>query len=196
MIAETFIKHIPIINSWETLHEFVDWYQKAGMPMLPPPDFELYKTDDAVAFPVFRAGRYQVEMYIVADPDAVPVHSHPGVDLHMQSAETKQATFIEGSFIVRQDSAPPIVNTAWKPVEPMLPSGQEHGGVSQGDRSNRFPNGSCFLVYSRWPAKVRPHTVSAVWKGKTVGPLHVELIKRFFPAAFVDGLYVDITRSS
>jgi hypothetical protein len=53
---EEYFKNIVIPDDWDTLEEFVDWYIDSRMPILPPWNAEVIKSDDAVAICVFKKG--------------------------------------------------------------------------------------------------------------------------------------------
>lgn len=165
--------------SWDSLEEFANWYVRAGFPMLPPPGFASFRTDDAVAICTFRKPPYQVELYVIDDPLAVPLHEHPYVDVLQYVFDKRLAD--ERGFALPQQ------------LGHKLTLGKAHGAVAAGDRSN--DGNGVLYTFERWPDGVEPSTVSAVWKGKTVGPKHKSLILSFFPDAYVDGDYVDITRT-
>lgn len=167
-----------IPDTWASLEEFADWYRVAGFPMLPPAGFQTFRTDDAVAFCTFRCGRYQAEIYIVDNPVNVPEHEHPFVEV-IQYFFDRDATGCETSIPFQ--------------LGPKLSNGMSHGAFA----SDRGLSGKgIFYTLEKWPLGVTPSTVSAVWKGRTVGPLHDALIKRFFPEAYIEDGYADITRSS
>jgi hypothetical protein len=145
--------------------------------MMPPQGYQTFRTDDAVAVCTFRRGRYQAELYIVDDPVNVPEHEHPFVEV-IQYFFDRDAGF-GGLALPFQ-------------LGPKLSHGMSHGAFAV-ERS--FSGQGMFLTLEKWPQGVTPSTVSAVWKGGTVGPLHDELIRRFFPDAYIKDGYADITRS-
>jgi hypothetical protein len=164
--------------------EFAKWYAACGMPMVVPVGAEVYRTDDALSICVFRAGRYQAQLYAITDLSQVPEHAHPVLDL---------------VFISLGDKSPANTTAAWlsswlvkDAINAPLKSGDSHGG---GSNIPDGKEGNVFLVCTKWPKLEKPHTASAVWKGKTLGPKHTALIKRFFPHAYERDGYVDITRT-
>lgn len=169
---------IPI--AWASLEEFTRWYIKQGLPVLPPADFETFKTDDATAICVFRRPPYQVEIYIIDDPVNVPKHEHPYVEV------------IQASFKRGPAGALGANVAGLNPLSAKLTLGQAHGAILGTDRDEG--NGVLY-TFEKWPEGVKPSTVSAVWKGQVVGPKHEALIRRFFPDAFIQDGYADITRS-
>lgn len=160
------------------MEDFAAWYIAAGFPMLPPTGFQSFRTDDAVAVCTFRAAPYQVELYIIDDPMAVPQHEHPYVEV------------IQYGFD-RTDFRTPIANPYQ--MGPKLTLGQAHGADDPSKRTNE--GNSVLYAFERWPDGVTPSTVSAVWKGKVVGPRHEALIRKYFPDAYLRDGYADITRT-
>lgn len=163
---------------WADLREFAEWYMSLGAPLLCPSDTEVYVSDDALTFPIYRNGRYQVELYVLHNPLAVPQHSHPFVEVIQ-------------SYMTERDG------TRWSELSPTLVYPDMHGGEDfrKFCREDR-PERKLLLTFERWPANVRPSTLAAVWQGDTVGPLQEALIRRFFPEAYVVPGYADITRSA
>lgn len=169
---------LAIPDSWAKLEDFAEWYRAVGFPMLPPAGFQTFRTDDAVAFCTFRRGQYQAEIYIVDDPINVPEHEHPFVEVIQ--------FFFDRDANGGADALP-------YQLGPKLAHGMRHGAFA----SERGASGrGIFYTLEKWPQGVTPSTVSAVWKGATVGPLHDALIRRFFPDAYLKDGYADITKSS
>lgn len=169
--------HIPL--SWSSLEDFAAWYIEAGLPMLPPAGFQTFRTDDAVAVCTFRAAPYQVELYIIDDPMSVPQHEHPYVEVIQYGYD-------------REDKRTLIASPYQ--LGPKLTLGQAHGADDPTKRTNE--GNSVLYAFERWPDGVTPSTVSAVWKGKVVGPLHEALIRKHFPDAYIRDGYADITRTA
>lgn len=162
---------------WRTLREFAEWYMGLGVPLLCPPDLEVYESDDALTFPVFRKDNFQVELYVLFNPVAVPEHGHPGVEV-IQS-------FMAGG-----------TNTKWGEFTPLLVHPMTHGGTDFVPFvRTAAPERKLLLTFEKWPVNTRPSTLAAAWKGQTVGPKQEALIRRFFPDAYVVDGYADITRS-
>lgn len=164
--------------AWGSLEEFTQWYIDAGMPMMPPWDFETFRTDDASAIALFRKAPYQVEMYMIDNPVDVPFHEHPYVDVIQL-------------WFDRSPSEDGNAKVGF--LAPRLSLGQAHGAIAADDR---IESNGMILTFEQWPEGVKPSTISAVWKGNVVGPLHEQLIKRFFPDAYVKDGYADITRKA
>lgn len=170
----------PPINvpmTWGTVEEFADWYIQAGFPMLPPRDFQTFRTDDAVAICTLRRPPYQVELYIVDDPLSVPIHEHPYVEVLQYVFDREQAP--NGIALPKQ-------------LGPKLTQGMSHGAADPAARDD--DSNGVIYVFEKWPEGVMPSTISAVWKGGVVGPRHEALIRRFFPDAYIRDGVADITQ--
>jgi hypothetical protein len=164
-------------KDWGSLREFAEWYMALGAPLMCPPDVEVYVTDDAVTFPIFRHKNFQVELYVLHNPLAVPLHGHPYVEV-LQS-------FMTGDG-----------DLEWSVFGDVLTPPAQHGGESfRKFTNNEAPERKLLLTFERWPANSKPSTLAAVWKGDTVGPMQEQLIRRLFPKAYVVDGYADITRS-
>lgn len=158
-----------IPETWNSTEEFAKWYVDNGLPFMPPVGVEVFNSDDATAFCMFRKGQFQVELYLIFPQPLVPIHEHPGV-------EVVETPVTEG-----------IVH-----VIPTLKNGQAHG---QGIRDRAELKGYPLVSIQRWHPKLTPTTVAAQWKGKTVGPKHEALIRRFNPNALIYNGYADTTRT-
>jgi hypothetical protein len=155
-------------ESWGNVSEFKDWYMNNSMPMTFPTG-EVFCSDDATATCVFRQGQFQVELYLIHPKPMVQRHEHPGV-------EVIKMYFVNGNTM----------------HEPVLYNGQSHGaGERLEDASKGFP----LFAFQHWKKGI-PTTVASAWKGRTSGPLHDALIKRFHPNALVLDGYADITKNS
>ncbi len=156
---------------FKTLEELIDWYFSNGTPMLIPYDAEIFQTDDATAISLYRDGQYQVELYLLHAPYSIPMHAHPGIELTqvylLAGEDPKPLGDRNNASLVHQD---------WGLTIPKLPPGEYHGTEGMPLRKTR---GQVMLVFERWPEGVRPTTVAAVWKGRSVGPKHDELIRRY-----------------
>lgn len=176
MLAEA--KFAPPAEGWADLREFAEWYMSLGAPLLCPSDTEVYVSDDALTFPIYRNGRYQVELYVLHNPVAVPRHGHPYVEV-IQSFMTGDA------------------DLHWSDLSPVLVHPEQHGGETfRKFVRSEAPERKLLLTFERWPEGVKPSTIAAVWKGDTVGPLQEALVRRFFPQAYVVPGYADITRAA
>lgn len=137
------------------------------MPTRMPNNTEIFCSDDATAVCLFRHGQFQVELYLVHPEPIVQVHEHPYV-------EVIKMTLMDDIAI----------------AENVLHMGQSHGdGMRRKGDLKGFP----LIAFQHWK-KSAPTTVASAWKGKTVGPKHEALIKRFHPDALVLDGYADITK--
>lgn len=167
------IKHphseLNIPDTWDNVQEFAEWWMRSGMPMMFPPNPEVFLSDDATAISIFRKGRFQVEMYLIHPQPKVPEHEHPGVEVIKMSLTHREM---------------PIMSN-------VLKDGESHGaGVRVEGESIGFP----LIAFQHWLTR-EPTTIASMWKGKTVGPLQEALIKRFNPNAYVIDGYADVTRN-
>ena len=158
-----------IPDSWESTNDFAKWYVDNGNPFLPPHNVEIFRTDDATSFCMFRHGQFQVELYLIYPQPNIPIHEHPGV-------EVVEVAVINGTV----------------EIVPVLFNGQSHG---LGIRNKADIRGFPLISIQRWHPKIKPTTVSSQWKGNIVGPMHEELIKRFHPNAYIVDGYADVTRT-
>jgi hypothetical protein len=161
------------LENWQSLEEFKDWYSSFNLPLAMPSNFEVYESDDALSFPLFRYKNFQVELYVLYNPIEVPAHSHPYVEV------------IQSSF-----------NKTGIQYSPKLVYPETHGSATFKEVFDACDNRLLLLTFEKWPINTRPSTIAAVWKGVTAGPKQEALIKRFFPNAYITKGYADITRSS
>jgi hypothetical protein len=162
------LENIEVPETWNDVEEFGRWWVGAGLPLLYPEKPEVFRTDDATAISIFRKGRFQVELYLIHPRPKLPDHEHPGVEvIKMRMGHTGDLTFSN-----------------------VLTDGNSHGA---GIRLEAEVLGFPLIAIQHWKTR-DPITVAAMWKGKTVGPLQEELIKRFHPDAYVVDGYADITR--
>jgi hypothetical protein len=159
-------------QNWESLEDFRDWYMGYGLPLAMPESFEIYESDDALSFPLFRYKNFQVELYVLHSPTKVLVHAHPYVEV------------IQFDFNVDSISSSP------KLVYPAT-----HGSAEFVERFDASEHRLLLLTFERWPVNSKPSTLAAVWKGYIHGPKQEALIRRFFPDAYINNGYADITRT-
>jgi len=163
------LKKVDIPDSWSDVQEFCDWYIKNDMPIHFGIDTEIYCSDDATSVCLFRKNNFQVELYLVHANPLVNIHEHPNVEVIKLAIEDGIGRASE-----------------------ILKMGMSHGvGARASDKKKGFP----LLAFQHWK-KSTPSTVAAAWKGKTVGPKHEALIKRFYPHSLVLNGYADITKPS
>jgi hypothetical protein len=167
------LQKVNIPDTWENVSEFLKWYLDNNMPMSLPDSQEVFLSDDATAICLFRHGQFQVEMYLIHPQPKVPVHEHPDVDV----------------IKVRLRNNGEEVSAEYFGV---LSKGQSHGA---GFRLEAEEKGFPLLAVQHWKTPYKPTTVASRWKGKTVGPMQEDLIRRFNPNAFVINGYADVTQT-
>jgi hypothetical protein len=167
-------------KQWNNVQDFADWYVENKLPLFIPVNAEVFCTDDATSICLFRSGQFQVELYLIHPTPKVPIHEHPGVEvIKMRMTESVQDS---SGLIEIQDN--------WITAASPLKDGQAHGeGMVMEAAIKGFP----LFAVQHWKDK-EPSTISSAWKGKTVGPKHEALIKRFNPNALVLEGYADITK--
>lgn len=170
--AKSYIKsaahpQIDIPDNWNTLDEFVEWWLAAGMPYRMPQGCSTAITDIAWTIPIFRHKQYQVELYILNKVLHLNEHRHPGVEVHQMSLD--MPGMIWGEFF-----------------------GGNQGDVPHG--RNPEPNApeipGTLLTFEKWDEGIKPTVVCAVWEGKSLGPIHRETIKKFYPYVDISNEYV------
>lgn len=156
-----------ISPEWADVSAFARWWHEASTPIWPPSDAEIFCTDDATAFCLYRNGRFQVEVYLIQAHPKLDLHAHPGVDV------------IQAPLSSNPNAAEPVL----------------HSGKFHGDNIKKYfaAKGGALLTFQHW-LDHEPSTASAAWQGATVGPIHEALIRRFFPNAFIEPGYADITK--
>ena len=168
-ILDNPVANLEVPKSWENVTEFGVWWVKAGMPIRFPIGAEVFRTDDATAVSLFRQGRFQIEMYLIHPHPQLQDHEHPGVE----------------AIKVRMGNNNEVIG-----FTDALTEGRSHGaGVRLEAEATGFP----LIAIQYWTTR-DPITIAAMWKGKTVGPMQENLIRRFHPDAYVIDGYADITR--
>lgn len=156
-----------IPERWDSLSSFANWWLDNKMPIIFPKDPEVYLSDDATSICLFRKERFQVEMYLIHPQPLVPLHGHPGVQV-IKCRMGKTLT--------------PIFS-------PVLSRNQLHGsGMTLEADKLGFP----LLALQYWENR-DPTTIASMWKGKTVGPKHEALIRRFNPDCLIKNGYADVS---
>lgn len=156
-----------IPDTWNSVDEFAKWYVENGMPITTK-DSEVFCSDDATAICLFRHGQFQVELYLVHPKPLVQIHEHPNVDVIKMSIQGDEAIF-----------------------EDTLYDGLSHG---EGMRREGDLKGFGLFAFQHWK-KDKPTTIASAWKGRTVGKMHEEIIKRFKPDALLVEGYADTRRT-
>jgi hypothetical protein len=158
-----------IPENWESIESFADWYVANGLPIRLPIDHEVFLSDDATAVCIFRHKQFQVETYLIHPSPLVPLHEHPGV-------EVIKARVVDDKILLSE----------------VLRKNESHGA---GFRVEFEKNGFFLLAIQKWDEDLTPSTVAARWRGRTVGPKHREIIKRFSPNALILEDYADVTKT-
>lgn len=169
---------LQIPETWASLEDFAQWYLDAGMPFMIQPDSRINRIDNGSTFSLFRKGPFQVELYILDDMTTITDHEHPCVDilqLDLYVADSEE------------------VNETVAKFHPLLESGMSHG---ENAKFSGGKGGTVMLAFERWPDDVVPGAICSVWRGPTMGPAHEEVIRSYFPNAYIKDGYADITRSA
>jgi hypothetical protein len=168
-ILDNPVANLEVPENWESVTEFGVWWVQAGMPIRFPVGAEVFRTDDATAVSLFRHGQFQIELYLIHPHPQLQDHEHPGVEV----------------IKVRMGN-----NNETVGFTDALADGKSHGaGVRLEAETIGFP----LIAIQHWKTR-EPITIAAMWKGKTVGPMQENLIRRFHPDAYVIDGYADITR--
>jgi len=156
------------IPHFKDILDFNLWYiGNGGFTWFPMP-FETYDIDHVTATPIFRHGRFQVELYVIDKGQYVPRHAHPGVN----SLEHG------GGFIpldlITKDS--------------ILWQGMYHGHPSRPIAENC--KGSILFSTQHWLGDIPVTTISARWKGEAFSAKHMELVKKLTPNVVINGNHI------
>jgi hypothetical protein len=156
--------------------EFAQWYLKQGMPIQPPEGAEVFHTDDSASFCLFRRHRFQIEQYLIHPMPVIPEHEHPYVEaIEINISEIEVLKRVENLNVL------------------VLKAGQAHGNTI---RAQAMDKGFMLLSAQHWLGDGPMHTIGAMWKGPTAGPLHNKLIRRFHPNCVSMEGYADITSTN
>lgn len=172
---------LEIPESWADVEAFASWYMSNRMPWMIPWDAEVICSDDATAICVFRHGRFQVELYLVHPDQAVPSHSHPG----MESVIVRLGA---GNTGKKHETG---VSTIWGAMAPVLHSGEIHGGRPLGFS----PKGYAMLTFQYWPEGIEVSSAAVLWRGDTAGSKQDAIIARYLPNALVKDGFADVTQT-
>jgi hypothetical protein len=157
-----------IPETWDGVQSFAHWWCDAGMPFYTPAGSEVFLSDDATSICVFRQGRFQVELYLIHPNPNLQNHEHPDVEVIKMRVDAPQ----------------------WGRMSAVLHNGENHGsGAAAHAGSRGFP----LIAFQHWKER-DPCTVAAAWRGPTVGPKQEALIRRFYPNAFIEPGYADVTK--
>ena len=121
----------------------------------------------------YRAGSFQIQMFIVPPNYVIPEHNHPNVD-SIEVYLGGQIMFSHGGKFVVTEAM------FTEPAERGL--AQARGGrirVRQNDIHGGVfgPSGGVFMSVQHWLNGVEPHCVAADYTGPTMGPDHFAKVK-------------------
>lgn len=147
-----------IPEDWPHIQAFVDWYMLSKKPIMIPHDAEVIHIENATSIPLFRRGKFQVELYIVFPGHDIPSHSHPGVDI---------VTVILGGGGVC-GGPHPIYGTGESTGRCMLtPDGKKHNAPTR-------LGGYALLSFEHWKNR-EPTSAAKNWDGVDIGPEHAKI---------------------
>lgn len=161
-------------DDFGSIEEFAEWYFDNGAPIQVPGGVTSFITevDTATAVTVYRAGRWQAELYLLLpNRNDVTIHSHPNV-------ETLTYVF-----------AP--ITASWHPT-PIIYDLETHGAFDEG--VVRGPEGKLILTFERWDEGIPMTNVAIQWKGDVDGPKHRAMVFEKHPKAIVGNQTIDITK--
>lgn len=181
--AEEYFKDVPIPDNWDTLEDFVDWYCNQRMPMMIPWNAQVIRSDDAVAICLFRKGNYQVEFYIEYPKMYIWKHSHPRM-------EVITMTMGGGSNWKSNPGSRTNTSHTWGGLTTKLTNGNYHGGDSDAGTGNGF----VILAFQRWENPEEMTSAAVQWKGQLQGEHQAELIRSYYPDAYIVDGYADVSK--
>jgi len=159
---------------WNNVEEFrVWWWETAGKPLRPPFENPIFFTDNAMSLCLYREGRFQVELYIIAPNGSSPAHTHPGVDssfmhltgnLKFNLANRDNSLYVPPS-LPKEDGTHPWFNAG----AALSPDGTPHW-LWVG------PEGASFLSFEHWK-EADPSSVTVNWEGDPVGEQHKTMLE-------------------
>lgn len=156
---------------YSTVEEFAQWWVSQGAPIRPPFKNAIYFTEMTASLCLFRAGKYQVELYLVKPDMECPPHSHPGVDSyfvyltgHLEFGQE------DGTFINSDEGQEEGPNGAHMMLGRAIAAlnGEKHAVRSHAP-------GASYLSFEKWN-EGSPDSVAVNWVGETVGDLHTSII--------------------
>lgn len=166
-----FLREAP--PNWGSVYEFAQWVLSKNLPLCPMVGLEVIDTDDATAFPIYRHKNFQAELYVFR-PSTVPAHSHPYVE-------------------VAQSRMSPEIGR-WTDIKKVLSYPATHGGADFVPDPTMRDKVGLLMTFQKWPEGTTPSTLAAAWKGPLMGPKQEALVRRFFPNAYIESGYADITK--
>ena len=167
------LNRIQIPDDWASLDEFAAWYRNAGFPILPPQDSKINIAEITYSLIVFRKGRFQVELYLVAPNSSNGLHTHPHASKFVHCAGagegfTETETIALGQNVPAE--SPDEIDRDFGIFAPSTVAYEKHGLRT----SNR---GIAFFNIEMWPDDGSTPTSALIeFIGKSMGPLHDEII--------------------
>lgn len=159
-------------DDFQTIEEFAEWYIGEGLPMQIPPGAYITEVDTATAITVYKAGRWQAELYLLMpNRRDVAIHCHPNVE---------SLTYVLDN-----------VTGLWTPT-PKIYDLETHGAFDDGEI--RGSDGTIILTFERWDEGIPMTNVAIQWKGDVDGPKHRAWLKDLHPDAVVGNQTIDITK--
>lgn len=154
---------------WETLDEFTEWYKENGYPIRPPAKDPIYVTDHTYSAIVFREGRYQAEMYMLAPNWETPQHGHPGVDariiyLNGTMSGTRNGEKLLDSTPICEMTNEDGTNVYMGAQHPF--DGTDVHSVSSGHK------GALVIITQHWEEGLEMTSQSVHYEGEPIGPVH------------------------
>ena len=154
---------------WKDIDEFTNWYKENGYPLKPPASDPIYETDHSLSAIVFREGRYQVELYLLAPNWETPNHGHPGIDYRI--------VFLNGTFGGTKNSE--YVNDSAEWADKANPDGTNIlFGLSFDFGSDDFHHvkvgqkGGLIAITQKWEEGLKMSSQSVQYIGDPIGPHH------------------------
>jgi hypothetical protein len=173
--AESYYSSLVIPDTWDNVIKFAEWYLENKMAIRILDNQEIFVTDISTSWIMFRHGRFQAEMYLLPSnlPDT-PRHSHPNIDV---------ATI---SISYAGDKAR---NKVWG-LPRALAAGNSHDSMTKGQ-------GALFITCEHWKDGVEMTSAAVNWNGKLCGPVHANLIKKYYPTAIIgNDMYWNVADAS
>jgi hypothetical protein len=164
-----------IPDDWNNLDEFSNWYRSSGYPILPPADTKVYVGDITYSTVVFRKGRFQVELYMVApnSTSGVHTHNHESRFLHLAGSMEGYADDPNDSIRIGKQG-PSIMKDGVDPdfgmFSPSSKIGEMHG-------LRTHEHGCVFFNFEMWPEDIEPTSALVQFVGPSTGPKHDEIKK-------------------
>jgi hypothetical protein len=154
---------------WNNIEEFTEWYLANGCPMKPPATDPIYETDHSLSCIVFREGRYQVELYMLAPNWATPNHGHPGIEyriviLNGTIGGTKNNEYVNDSSEWADRANPDGTNVLFGMSFDF--ESEDYHQVSVG------PKGGLIAITQKWDEGLAMSSQSVQYVGDPIGPHH------------------------